>query len=117
MANGSYYPGEGIHLKIRFEHGAHVKQLRATFVCEKDNDTKVVLSGVPNEQEDGKWLAVLSGRTTDKLGSYSAIDLTAEYDGGHTIAFRTSLRDAIFLVKEPRVRPPVLVDDWEWASK
>jgi hypothetical protein len=117
MANGSYYPGEGIHLKIRFEHGTHVKRIRATFVYEKDEDTKIVLSGIPNEQEDGKWLAILSGRATDKLGSYTAIDLTAEYDGGHTIAFRTPLRDAIFLVKEPSVRPPVLVDDWEWASK
>jgi hypothetical protein len=56
-------------------------------------------------------------RATDKLGSYSAIDLIAEYDGGHTIAFRTPLRDAIFLVKAPPVRRPELVYDWEWASK
>jgi len=117
MANGSYYPGEGIHLKIRFEHGTHVKRIRATFVREKDEDTKIVLSGIPNEQKDGKWLAILSGRATDKLGSYSAIDLTAEYDGGYTVAFRTPLRDAIFLVRESPVRPPVLVADWVWASK
>ena len=117
MANGSYYPGEGIHLKIRFQHGARCRRIRATFVHEADQHSKITLAGVPNEQGEGQWLAILSGRATDKLGSYTSIDLTAEYDGGHTIAFRTPLRDATFLVKEPPVRPPVLVDDWEWASK
>jgi hypothetical protein len=122
MPNGSYYPGEGIHLKIRFEHSARVKQIRATFVHEKDGDVRTVLSGVPNKQEDGEWLAILSGRAGTKLGAYRCVALTSEYDGGYEVSFRTRirdeppLRDAIFSVTDPPVRPPVLVDDWEWAS-
>jgi hypothetical protein len=41
MANGSYYPGEGIYLKIRFKHGIHIEQVRATFVHEKDEDARL----------------------------------------------------------------------------
>lgn len=116
MANGSYYPGEGIHLKIRFQHGATIKQVIATFVHEKDNDTKIILFGVPNKQVEDEWLAILSGRATNKLGVYKAATLEAEYSGGYKVPFRTPLRDATFLVTDPPVRPPALVDDWEWAS-
>ena len=116
MANGSYHPGEGIHLKIRFHHGTMVKRIKATFVHEDNENTKIMLSGIPNKQREDEWVAILTGRATNKLGVYKSNDLEAEYEGGYEISFRTPLRDAVFLIREPPVQRPVLVDGWEWAS-
>ena len=116
MANGSYQPGEGIHLKIRFQNGATVKRVRATFVHEKDKDASIILSGLPNRLADNEWLAILSGRAINKLGAYKCARLDAEYDGGFNMAFRTPLENATLVVREPRVWPPALVNVWEWAS-
>lgn len=114
MANGSYYPGEGIHLKIRFQHGGTVQRITATFAYEKD-DAEIVLSGVPNRQNEDEWLAILSARAADKRGAYHCVDLRAEYEGDHEIAFRTrtSLQDIIFSVVDTLVWAPVLIGDWE----
>ena len=117
MAKGSYRPGEGIHLKIRFRHGSGIERIRATFVHEKD-DTQIILSGIPHKQREDEWLAILSGRATNTLGTYvhKPDTLEAEYDGEYKKLFRTPLQDATFLIKDPPVGRPALVGDWEWAS-
>jgi hypothetical protein len=116
VANGVYHPGEGIHLKIRFQNGATIKRIRATFVHEKDKATKIILSGPPNRLAENEWLAILSGRATSNLGAYQCVSLEAQYDGGYEMAFRAPLPEATLIVIEPSVRRPALVDGWEWAS-
>lgn len=116
MGRGSYNPGEGRHIKLRFKHGAGIEKIWATFVCEKDEDATIILSGITNKQGGDEWLTILSGRAPNKPGVYISTSLEAEYGGGFKVPFRTPLPDAVLQVRDPPLQRPTLVDGWEWAG-
>lgn len=118
-----YHAGETIEATIDFIHGDRVESVTATFAHTDDPDTKLHLSGAPDEEAATEgagytyYRVVLSGDVTvdDKLGTYRCEAVEAEYPGGLIVPVG-GVPDVGIELTEADIPPPEIVSDWEWGS-
>ena len=118
-----YHAGQKIEAMLEFVHGDRVGEVTATFVHADDLDTKLRLSGTPDQEVASEgagytyWRVVLSGNVTaeDKLGEYRCEAVEAEYSGGRKVAFG-NVPEANFQIVEEDIMPPEVIGDWEWGA-
>ena len=119
-----YYADETIEATIDFKHGYRTKNVTVTFAHTDDPDTKLHLSGAPDEEAATQgagytyYRVVLSGDVTvdDKLGTYRCEAVEAEYPGGLKVPFG-GVPDVGIELTEADIPPPEIVSDWEWGSR
>ena len=118
-----YHAGETVEATIDFIHGERVENVTVTFAHADDPDTKLHLSGAPDEEAATQgagytyYRVVLSGDVTvdDKLGTYRCEAVEAEYPGGLKVPFG-GVPDVGIELTEADIPPPEIVSDWEWGS-
>jgi hypothetical protein len=118
-----YHAGETIEATFDFLYGDRAESVTATFAHVDDQDTKLHISGTPEEQratgEAGYayWHVVLSGEVTaeNKLGTYRCEVVEAEYPGGRKVTF-AGVPDIGIKIVEEEIPPPEILGDWEWRK-
>jgi hypothetical protein len=119
-----YHAGETVEATIDFIHGERVENVTVTFAHTDETDTKLHLSGAPDEEAATQgagytyYRVVLSGDVTvdDKLGTYRCEAVEAEYPGGLKVPFG-GVPDVGIELTEADIPPPEIVSDWEWGSR
>jgi hypothetical protein len=119
-----YHAGETVEATIDFIHGERVENVTVTFAHTDDPDTKLHLSGAPDEEAATEgagytyYRVVLSGDVTadDKLGTYRCEAVEAEYPGGLRVPFG-GVPDVGIELTEADIPPPEIVSDWVWRSE
>lgn len=124
MDTHTYHAGEKMEAAFDFLYGERILGVTATFAHEDDPETRIHLSGVPEEHppSDGagytSWRVVLSGRTVtvgDRLGTYRCEAVEAEYPGGRKVHFG-GIPDVGIEIAEEELPPPEISGDWEWNA-
>ena len=118
-----YHAGETVEATIDFIHGERVENVTVTLAHTDDPDTKLHLSGAPDEEAATQgagytyYRVVLSGDVTvdDKLGTYRCETVEAEYPGGLRVPFG-GVPDVGIELTEADIPPPEIVSDWAWGS-